>query len=242
MKEGIYKNYTSVAVFASPEEEAAFSAWGQQYFTQRILPKLPTNRSAPILEIGCGYGRYLSILAGLGYTNTYGIDISEEQITYAREHLHLTNVAQADALSFLSTQTASYDLVMLLDVVEHLSVDYATELLRLVRQRLRPGGRLIVQVPNALAPLSPNYHGDITHTQLYSPRTMGQLLTMSGFRRFEHHELPPIPHGLKSRVRALLWRSLLKPVIKGFLLTANGESGGGIYTSNFLTVATVEQS
>ncbi len=242
MNEDIYKNYTSVAVFASPEEEVAFSAWGQLYFTERILPHFPTQRSAAVLEIGCGYGRYLSVLAELGYTNTYGIDISEAQVAYAQQKLGLTNVEQADALAFLDHQSEMYDVVMLLDVVEHLTVDYATELLSRVRQRLRPGGRLIVQVPNALAPLSPNYHGDITHEKLYSPRTMGQLMVMSGFHQFVHHELPPIPHGFKSRARALLWRGLLKPAIKGFLLTANGESGGGIYTSNFLTVAVVDQS
>ena len=237
MNEDIYKNYTSVAVFASPEEEAQFSAWGERYFKKRILPHLPSDKDANILEIGCGYGRYLSVLASLGYTRTYGIDISEEQIAYARQHLHLTNVAQADALTFLTTHAERYHAVMLIDVVEHLTVDYAVELLSLVRQYLHPGGRLIIQVPNALAPLSPNYHGDITHAKLYSPRTLGQLLTMSGFRRFTHYELPPIPHGLKSRARALLWKGLLKPAIKGYLLTANGESMGGIYTSNFLTVA-----
>ena len=242
MNEDIYKNYTSVAVFANPEEEAAFSAWGRRYFTQRILPHVLTDRTATILEIGCGYGRYLSVLGELGYINTYGIDISEAQIAYAREKLGLTNVAQADALAFLDTKAEAYDVVMLLDVVEHLTVDYATELLSRIQQRLRPAGRLIIQVPNALAPLSPNYYGDITHAQLYSPRTMGQLLTLGGFRQFEFHELPPIPRGLKSRVRALLWQGLLKPAIKGFLLAANGESGGGIYTSNFLAVATNELS
>ena len=240
MNNDIYKNYTSVAVFANEEEEAAFSTWGERYFKSRIYPHLPTDQDANILEIGCGYGRYLSVLARLGYTNTYGIDISEEQIAYAQEHLHLTNVAQADALTFLTTRADRYHAVLLIDVVEHLTVDYAVELLGRVRQYLHPGGRLIIQVPNAMAPLSPNYHGDVTHVKLYSPRTMGQLLTMSGFRRFQQHELAPIPHGLKSRARALLWKGLLKPAIKGYLLTANGESMGGIYTSNFLTVAVTE--
>ena len=236
----LYTNYTSVAVFATEEEEAAFSAWGEMYLKRRIFPHLPSDKGANLLEIGCGYGRYLSVLTTLGYIHTYGIDISEEQIAYARDHLHLTNVEQADALTFLSTRSEHYHAVLLIDVVEHLTVDYAVELLSLVRQYLHPGGKLIIQVPNAMAPLSPNYHGDITHLTLYSPRTMGQLLTMSGFRRFDHHELAPIPHGLKSHARSLLWKGLLKPAIKGYLLTANGETMGGIYTSNFLTVATPE--
>nr|WKN40031.1 class I SAM-dependent methyltransferase [Tunicatimonas sp. TK19036] len=238
MASDIYKNYTSVAVFSNEQEEAQFSAWGELYFRERILPNFPSDKNANILEIGCGYGRYLSVLTKLGYTQTYGIDISEEQIRYAQQHLGLTNVEKADALNFLTTHAERYHVVMLLDVVEHLTVDYAVELLTLVREYLHPEGRLIIQVPNAMAPMTPNYHGDITHTKLYSTRTMGQLLMMSGFQQFNHYELPPIPHGLKSKMRALLWKSILKPAIKSFLLASNGEAMGGIYTSNFLTVAT----
>lgn len=238
MESDIYKNYTSVAVFATEEQEVQFSTWGELYFHKRILPHFPTDKNANILEIGCGYGRYLSVLAKLGYEKTYGVDISEEQIAYAQQHLGLTNVEQVDALAFLNANTEQYHIIMLLDVVEHLNVDYAVKLLDRARQCLHEGGKLIIQVPNAMAPLSPNYHGDITHAKLYSTRTMGQLLKMSGFQQFEHYEVAPIPHGFKSRARALLWKSILKPAIRGFLLTANGESMGGIYTSNFLTVAT----
>ena len=238
MEESIYKNYTSTAVFSSEEEAAAFTAWGDLYFRRRVMPHLPVDKEVAILEIGCGYGRYLVTLAKLGYQNVYGIDISEEQIRYAQQQLRLTNVAQADAIDFLATHTQRYTTILLLDVLEHVELDYAITLLKKAAQALPAGGKIIIQVPNAMAPMSPNYHGDVTHVKLYSTRTMGQLLSMSGFRRFNHFELPPIPHSFKSRIRSLLWKGLLKPAIKGFLLTANGESMGGIYTSNFLTVAT----
>ena len=238
MKENIYKNYTTVAVFSSPMEEEAFSEWGKLYFKKRIYPHLPSNLSSSILEIGCGYGRYLSVLATLGYQHTYGIDISEEQVNYARQHLQLTNVEQADAIDFLSTRPQQYEVAMLLDVVEHLELDYAITLLKEIYQALPAGGRVLIQVPNGLAPLSPNYYGDVTHLRLYSPKTMGQLLVMSGFTQYTHHELPPIAHGVKSTIRKMLWSGILQPLIKGYLLAANGESMGGIYTSNFLTVAT----
>ena len=236
--ENLYTNYTSVAVFSSPEEEEQFSAWGDLYFKKKIAPHLPPHRDARILEIGCGYGRYLVAMSKLGYDNVYGIDISAAQIQYAQEQLKLTNVAQADAVDFLKNHSQHYDAVLLLDVVEHLELDYAITLLTKVHQALPAGGTLIIQVPNGLAPLSPNYYGDITHVRLYSPRTMGQLLSMSGFEQYEHHELPPVAHGLKSSVRKTLWSKVLQPLIKGYLLAANGDSMGGIYTSNFLTIAT----
>ena len=238
MDNTIYEKYTSVAVFASEREEKEFTAWGDFYFRKRIASHLPADREAAILEIGCGYGRYLMAMAKLGYRNVYGIDISEEQIAYATQTLGLTNVAQADAMTFMSERTQHYQVVMLLDVVEHLELSYAITLLRKVYETLPSGGKLIIQVPNALAPLSPNYYGDVTHVGLYSPRTMAQLLATSNFTQYRHYSLPPIPHGLKSTIRKALWSGLLHPLIKGYLLVANGDSMGDIYTSNFLTVAT----
>ena len=237
MENNLYKNYTSVAVFSSEQEEEQFSAWGNLYFRKRIAPYLPANQEAAILEIGCGYGRFLVTMSQLGYQNVYGIDISEAQIRYAKEQLKLTNVAQADAVAFLQ-RPQHYDAILLLDVIEHLELDYAITLLTEIHRVLPSGGTLIIQAPNGLAPLSPNYYGDLTHIRLYSPKTMGQLLSMSGFTQYLHHELPPIAHGIKSSVRKVLWSRVLQPLIKGYLLTANGDSMGGIYTSNFLTVAT----
>ena len=237
VKNDLYKNYTSVAVLADTEE-LLFSEWGELYFKKRIYPHLPTDQTSSILEIGCGYGRYLSVLATLGYHHTFGIDISEEQISYARQQLQLSNVEQADAIEFLRTRPQQYDVIMLLDVVEHLELDYAITLLKEIYLALPLGGQVLIQVPNGLAPLSPNYYGDVTHVRLYSPKTMGQLLVMSGFTQHTHHELPPIAHGVKSAIRKVLWKGVFQPLIKGYLLAANGESMGGIYTSNFLTVAT----
>ncbi len=172
MENDLYKNYTSIAVLSDTPEKL-FSQWGDLYFRKRILPHFPKDKSIRILEIGCGYGRYLLALSRLGYQDTYGIDISEEQINYAKQQLNLTNVAQADALEFLEDHQQNYDVVLILDVLEHLSLDYALTLLKKVQTALTSEGRVVIQVPNAMAPLSPNYYGDMTHLSLYSPRTMG---------------------------------------------------------------------
>ncbi len=235
MENDLYKNYTSMAVLSDTEEEL-FSKWGQLYFTKRILPHFPKEKDIQILEIGCGYGRYLVALSKLGYQNNFGIDISEEQIAFAKNQLNLKNVERADALDFLTTHQDKYDVILLLDVIEHLDLDYAISLLKKIYHSLSENGRVIIQVPNAITPLSPNYYGDVTHLKLYSPRTMAQLLKTSGFTTFEQFELPPIAHGLKSTIRRILWSTLLKTSIKAYLLVANGDHAGNIYTSNFLTV------
>ena len=123
----LYKNYTSAAVFSKYDEET-FSNWGALYFKHRILPHMHKNKEAAILELGCGYGRYLRVIQKLGYSDISGIDISEEQVAYAQEKLQLKNVTHGDALEFIRNTEKQYDTILMLDVMEHLSSEYALDL------------------------------------------------------------------------------------------------------------------
>src|SRR6185369_16392273 len=106
-----------------------------------------------------------------------------------------------------------------------------------ISSALKPGGVFVVHVPNALSPLSPNRHGDITHLRAYTTHSMEQHLRLGGFVEMRHFELPPHVHGLASAVRRFLWVSLIKPFISAYMLVANSDLMGGIYTTNMLTVA-----
>ncbi|MBK8637485.1 MAG: class I SAM-dependent methyltransferase [Chromatiaceae bacterium] len=44
---------------------------------------LPTDRSAAILDVGCGHGNFLFMLEQLGYRNLEGVDMSSEQLEQA---------------------------------------------------------------------------------------------------------------------------------------------------------------
>lgn len=236
----VYKNYTSTIMLANQDEDA-LTRWSIGYFRALLAPHLPQDRGARILEIGCGYGRNIIALQKLGYTNVRGIDISEEQIEYAAQRLGLANVAVEDAISGLAGQVKVYDVILLLDVLEHLELDYSVKLLKLIKSALRPRGVLLIQVPNALAPLSPNRYGDVTHLRAYTPSSMAQHLRMGGFIEIAHFELPPYIHGIASLIRRGLWASVVKPLIGVFMLIANSNRMGGIYTTNLLTVARREE-
>ncbi len=235
MKIDLYKNYTSTSVLHDVDE-AEFTKNSALYFRKNLLPHFNPDKSIAILEIGCGYGRYTKAILEVGYTNITGIDISKEQIAYARENLGLHQVQEADALEFLQAGN-KYDLIILMDVLEHLEIDYAVSLLRKVFESLQDNGRFILHVPNSLAPLRPSYYGDVTHIRPFSVDSMSQILRMGGFRKFSHYALPPMVVGVKSMVRRLLWDFVLNPGIKLFLKIANGSTSGGIFTSNLLTVA-----
>lgn len=233
----LFDKYTSTIVLAN-SDVAALTKISIRNFERNILPMLPADRKAKILDIGCGYGRYLVALDLDGYGNAFGIDVSEEQIAYAQGKLGLRNCRCIDALEFLGDQSETYDAILLLDVMEHLDIAYAVDLCRAVHRALKPNGTFVVQVPNALSPLCPHLYADITHQRAYTTESVEQILRMCGFNRFRHSATPIPVHGFKSLVRRTVWEAIINPLLKAYFLVVVGSTLGGIYTPNLLTVTT----
>lgn len=111
---------------------------------------LPSDRRAPILDLGCGSGQLLYALQDLGYSNVAGVDIGPEQVKSARE-LGL-NVEQADAISYLAEHVGHFQLMLACDVLEHLTRDEALRFLQHARHAAVPGGCLLLRVPKRQCP------------------------------------------------------------------------------------------
>src|SRR5262249_48023080 len=161
----LYRRYTSTTALPDGADPRAVLAWSRRYFAVHVAPLLPTDRSATIAEVGCGWGRYLVALAEAGYGHVEGVDVSQEQVAYARAVLGLVNVARADALAWLGTRRERFECVLALDVLEHVADDRLVAFMEAIRDALRPGGRVIVHAPNALAPLNPLRYADLTHVR-----------------------------------------------------------------------------
>jgi SAM-dependent methyltransferase len=109
-------------------------------FVKRIVESLNTPHPR-ILDIGCGTGANLEMLADFGEAE--GVDVSTEALDFCRTR-GLQNVRQGEA-EHLPYEDRSFDLVTGLDVVEHLDDDVAG--LREMRRVLRLGGRALLFVP-----------------------------------------------------------------------------------------------
>ena len=235
MSVSLYDQYTSTCMLAE-ENPAEALKWGRVYFKKRILPHLPSARSARLLDCGCGYGRTLEALRQLGYEHIRGVDISEEQVAYARKELGLSDVHCADGITFLRSNGDCYDVILLLDVLEHLSVDDSVALLSAAKSRLAPNGVLIIQVPNALSPMNVYRDLDVTHQRSYTTKSLAQSLRLSGWSQMSFFPLPPVPYGAGGWVRAVCWSLVLGPAIRLFMWMCHGRMVGRIFTGNVLAV------
>lgn len=104
------------------------------------LARPPEN--ARILEIGCGTGHNFSMLGAFGTVDGLEVDATARQIASARLG-RAVGSAPLPALNGIAD--GSYDLIALLDVLEHVADDEAA--LASIRAKLKPGGRILLTVP-----------------------------------------------------------------------------------------------
>ncbi|WP_266368186.1 class I SAM-dependent methyltransferase [Tellurirhabdus rosea] len=102
-----------------------------------------------IMDIGCGNGNIARVLGGFGYS-VLGVDIDPESIAEARKRNAFPNVRfeQMDAESLPTA--GEFDVLVCSEVLEHL--DVPGSLVETAYRLLKPGGRLIVTVPNGHGP------------------------------------------------------------------------------------------
>lgn len=99
-----------------------------------------------VIELGCGEGALSALIAARG-CDVLGVDLSERKISAARlAHPHVSFV-ESDILD-LDLPAASFDTAVLAEVLEHVTERPGEEILRAAWRLLRPGGRLVVSVPN----------------------------------------------------------------------------------------------
>jgi SAM-dependent methyltransferase len=112
-------------------------------FVARIVRdlNLPAGARPRVLDVGCGTGANLEMLAAFG--DAEGVDVSEDALHFCRAR-GLTGVRRGAAES-LPYADATFDLVTALDVIEHLDDDLAG--LGEMRRVLKTNGRALLFVP-----------------------------------------------------------------------------------------------
>lgn len=164
----------------------------QARFLMRTIPA-----GGRVLDVGCGRGVTLRALADAGF-EAHGFEVSTEAITGLDPRIqpHI-----AESLSAANLPGGSFDAVILWHVLEH--VPAPRETLLEIRRLLRPGGVLIVAVPNASSWQArwtgpAWFHLDLPRHLYHFPLpALRRLLNETGFacRRSHHFSLRQNPFG-----------------------------------------------
>lgn len=114
----------------------------REILSRLIEREIEPPPNASILEIGCGTGHNLAMLGRFGTVDAIEIDSAARAI--ASQRLGRA-VGDAPLPGLTGIEDRRYDLVALLDVLEHVEDDRAA--LRSIAGKLKPGGRILLTVP-----------------------------------------------------------------------------------------------
>ena len=141
-----------------------------------LLSSLPLPLNAQILEAGCGTGGNLAMLTRHG--QVYGMEENAQAIELSSAK-GASLIAQGRLPSAIPFEGKKFDLIALLDVLEHLDEDDAS--LRALRTRLKPGGWLLITVP--AFPFLWSHHDELHHhKRRYVATDLRALIKGAGYQ------------------------------------------------------------
>jgi 2-polyprenyl-3-methyl-5-hydroxy-6-metoxy-1,4-benzoquinol methylase len=202
-------------------------------------------RSGRLLDVGCGSGFFLRSLDQTLW-DRFGVETGEAAAREATRALGSGRVF-AGTLIESACEDEAFDVVTLWSALEHMNEPRAN--LIEARRILKPGGVLIVQVPNAASYQARLFEGDWfaldapRHRYHFTPQTLERLLSQTGFKPYRRtffskaHNAHALRQSLKSRLythnasvisRALFLAAI--PFIKPFDLLMSAAQEGATLT------------
>jgi len=162
----------------------------------------PYLTRGPILDVGCGMGEFLNLVAERWpRVGLYGTELSKTALTLAKEKFGLQHLF-CGQLQDAQWPEGSFETITLWQVLEH--VPSPSAVVRKANDLLQDGGRLLIAVPNdsdarafsrwvkhalqrCIGRTPPTRydplgaHGEV-HLHHFSPRTLRYLLSQNRFR------------------------------------------------------------
>lgn len=175
--------YESGAYFRENVSTSPDEMWKSQREDARLrlrfLRRWGVAPPGRILEIGCSAGAFLSALRDAGF-EAEGFEPDPTMAAFVRDRLKL-EVFQGIWEDF--RKPGPWDVICAFHVIEH--VEDVDRFLQFVRSRLKPGGVLFIETPDALRPWTarPAWVDwfDLGHVTGYHAASLAQVLNRNGF-------------------------------------------------------------
>lgn len=122
----------------------------RHYRIMGFLAEAGLRKTAKVLEIGCGIGTLTGLLSKyLRRGKLVAVDISRESVAIARKRL-----ASSSNVIFIISDMSDFsyddvfDMIVMLDVLEHIPVDQHSNLFRTLADHMHAGSVILIHVPH----------------------------------------------------------------------------------------------
>ncbi len=161
---------------------------------EEAIKSLDVKDGDTILEVGCGSGLLSFFLAKNPKVTVTAIDANQAALDFAKNQFQLPNLTYCKGLlDELKFNESSFDKIVFLEVIEHITEKQGEEIFKKFYNLLKPNGKLVISTPNktSLWPLIewsldffklvPNL-ADEQHEFLYSGSVLQKKGENAGFK------------------------------------------------------------
>jgi cyclopropane-fatty-acyl-phospholipid synthase len=128
-----------------PREGASLED-AQTYKFELVSRKLALRPGDRLLDVGCGWGGMVMHAAREHGVHALGVTLSQQQATWAQSEIKrqgLDHLAEVRHLDYREVRESGFDAVSSIGLTEHIGVHNYPAYFSFLRERLRPGGRLL---------------------------------------------------------------------------------------------------
>ena len=151
---------------------------GRRAILSRIIGCLHLKLSPQILEVGCGIGGNIEMLAKFGEVSAFEMDDIARTIALNKTN-NRYDIRAGYCPEKIPFSNQHYDLICMFDVLEHIEQD--TETLVVLKQLLKENGRMLITVP-AYQWLWGAHDEFLHHKRRYSVKQLRKIIAAAGLR------------------------------------------------------------
>ena len=171
-----------------------------------------------LLNIGCGKNTFLKLLKDRGY-KVWAVDFNKDAVNFTQDVLGINNAFAMDAREFARTYRGEgFDIIVSFEVLEHL--DDPMGFVQLLQQILKPGGFMVISVPNRnrWRPHKDQWDYPPHHLTRWSAPSLNAFLSRNGFQVLRIAKAPLSAEELLDKLQiyfGTLWLEKRLNLLKG---------------------------
>lgn len=208
-----------------------------QYNFGSIIRKLKSRKDISVLEVGPGLGEFVKYLNSVGVKDIDVIDSDRNVLKNLKTKFNISTSYFSDNVISVKNKLRKYDLIVLIQVLEHISPKVYFSVVKTLFLKLKKKGIILIVVPNANNPLgSVERYGDLQHQMAFTSQSLKDLVMGSGIANYNleirGYSIPP--YTLINLIRILLQKTL-HLILLG-LMIVNGGSYFKVMTPNLTLI------